>query len=105
MNAIYRLFNIKCAACESQKKTSTNPKPDVIDSKIKDQTEETQTQDELEKNKQRKRQLHSMTMLVTAIGCFIFPLTNTFKSRIVEHRVRSSISLGIVGLGKYRFDK
>nr|XP_011412878.2 uncharacterized protein LOC105317823 [Crassostrea gigas] len=101
MNAIYRLFNIKCAACESQKKTSTNPKPDVIDSKIKDQTEETKTQDELEKEKQRKRQLHSMTMLVTAIGCFIFPLTNTFKSRIVEHRVRSSISLGIVGLVFY----
>lgn len=104
MDAIYRLFNVKCAACEAQQKTSTNPKPDVVDSKIKDQTEETQTQDELEKEKQRKRQLHSMTMFMTAIGCFIFPLTNTFKSRIVEHRVQSSISFGIVGLGEYRFD-
>lgn len=103
MEAFYRLLKVKCAACEAQQKTSTNAKPDVIDSndQTKDPIEETQTQDKLEKEKRLKRQLHSMTMFMTAIGCFIFPLTNTFKSRIIERRVQSSISFGIVGLVFY----
>ena len=112
MTALFRKF-VKCAECESQQKSpeksismvKNRENQDAV--KNKDSiTPQAPVEQNLEENenaaKLRNKLFHNGVTFFTAVGCFVFPHTKLYHSRVVENRTRLTVSLYVLGMGEFQ---
>ena len=112
MTALFRKF-VKCAECESQQnspeKSSSMVKNRENQDAVKNKdsiTPQAPIEQNLEENenaaKLRNKLFHNGVTFFTAVGCFVFPHTKLYHSRVVENRTRLTVSLYVLGMGEFQ---
>jgi hypothetical protein len=105
MGIFYELF-IKRAMCATQQKTqgetnvSITPQTDHKVAATKQTDSGSAGDSQMKKNSSERSSFLFTVFFATAIGCFVSPLTKTYRLRIVEYRTPCTISFYLIGSGK-----
>lgn len=110
MGIFYELF-IKRAVCATQQKTQeeTNVSKaqqsdnNVAATKLTNNGGDGDSQTNV--NDKGRNSFLFTVFFSTAIGCFVTPFTKAYRLRIVQYRTQCSVSLHLVGIGKYKVSK